>query len=63
MLSQHRQAVGILLPATAVAAAPRSGTGGEAGAGAASLFLVPNMVDPATKSLFGLIAVLSTRMV
>ena len=59
ILSQQRQAVGILLPATAAAAAATatSGTGGEAGAGAPSLFLVPNMVDPASKSLFGLIAV------
>ena len=58
VLSQQRQAVGILLPATAAAAAaPPSGSDGEARAGAASLFLVPNMVDPGSKSLFGLIAV------
>lgn len=66
MLSGQRHAVGIQLPAgataagAAAAAAAASGSGGAAGGGggggAVSLLLVPNIVDPGSKTLFGLIA-------
>lgn len=57
MLRRDRQAIHIPIPAVAAGGGGREGDGGAATQEGLELFLVPNLLDPASMTLFGLLAV------